>query len=227
MKDLKRKPIFKIGMSAVEVMAELAKLLKQDEEMRFIAYNARNNIEEEKAGSEKQSERSSRHEAEKDLEMIMEAGEVTEERLSEIISSLSDLEGRSFNALNVSSFVSYRCVFKMETERHIPMIDFKLEVSPENMAKIEYQIKKWGLKGLLLESGRSYHFYGTEFLDRADWVKFMGKILLFSEVINGKPEGMADSRWIGHRLIDGFGNLRISKGGTLRNKMPEVVSIIK
>lgn len=46
-------------------------------------------------------------------------------------------------------------------------------------------------------SGRSFHGYGESFLERDDWVKFMGLLLLANQP---RLEPTVDPRWIGHRL---------------------------
>jgi hypothetical protein len=67
----------------------------------------------------------------------------------------------------------------------------------------EYQIKR----AALFASGRSYHLYlGALFL-REEWVKFMGRLLLLNP---RRGPLLTDPRWIGHRLMGGYGALRWS-----------------
>jgi len=72
-------------------------------------------------------------------------------------------------------------------------------------------------KGIIVDSGGSYHFYGFDFLDHAQWVSFMGKCLLAP---------WSDSRWIGHSLLADGGTLRIS-ATEHKQKLPSVCAILR
>jgi len=101
---------------------------------------------------------------------------------------------------------------------HLPMMDFDCSPSQENLDKVTAFLRQVGqTKGVILSSGRSFHFYGTALSSNEDYLKFLGECLLFS--------GFTDERYIGHRLIDGCGILRISAGG-IRQKTPTVVAIL-
>ena len=54
-------------------------------------------------------------------------------------------------------------------------------------------------------SGRSFHGYGEALLSEAEWVKFMGLLLLANQP---RLEPTVDPRWIGHRLLAGYASLR-------------------
>jgi hypothetical protein len=54
-------------------------------------------------------------------------------------------------------------------------------------------------------SGRSFHGYGKALLFEAEWVKFMGLLLLANQP---RLEPTVDPRWIGHRLFAGYASLR-------------------
>jgi hypothetical protein len=99
--------------------------------------------------------------------------------------------------------------------RHIPMIDLSCGKSPEAVRTLNLLFHQIGQRrGVLLDSGRSYHFYGLDLLDDRSWLTFMGRSLLLTPLV--------DTRYLAHRLIDGYGRLRISKS---KNKphMPAVV----
>lgn len=94
---------------------------------------------------------------------------------------------------------------------HIPMIDFSLErgMSPELFDRMScYLPKSVMLNMALYSSGRSYHAYSTTLLGLKDWHDFMGRLLLINP---RNSDSIIDSRWIGHRLVGGFGSLRWSK----------------
>jgi len=99
---------------------------------------------------------------------------------------------------------------------HIAMMDFMCEPSTRNLELLARLIE--GLhhgRGCLLESGRSYHYYGFRLLTEEAWKVFLGKCLLMS--------GFADDRYIGHQLVDGYCVLRLSSGKSKRC-IPKVIS---
>jgi hypothetical protein len=98
---------------------------------------------------------------------------------------------------------------------HIPMMDFVCGPSAQNLTSITHLLKEMrkGV-GFLLESGRSYHYYGAELLTDEEWRQFIGKCLLMF--------GYVDDRYIGHQLVDGHCVLRLS-AGRLKSRVPAVV----
>jgi hypothetical protein len=102
---------------------------------------------------------------------------------------------------------------------HIPMIDFRCHPSEDNASATIEILKEIGEKqGVLLNSGRSFHYYGMSLLSEREWQAFLGKFLLLSPIV--------DSRYIAHRLIDGFCRLRISET-SIKPKIPEVIRVLK
>jgi hypothetical protein len=100
--------------------------------------------------------------------------------------------------------------------RHIPMMDFKCSLSTKNLEVLTLLLRNIGQrKGYLLESGRSFHYYGMELLGQEEWRVFLGKCLLMSEHV--------DDRYVGHQLVDGYCVLRLS-AGKLRPRVPTVVA---
>ena len=98
------------------------------------------------------------------------------------------------------------------------MIDLTCGKSADNIRTLVRVFRQIGQKrGVLLDSGRSYHYYGLELLHEQDWLAFMGRSLLLTPLV--------DTRYIAHRLIDDYGRLRVS---TSKNKpnMPVVVDQI-
>jgi hypothetical protein len=86
--------------------------------------------------------------------------------------------------------------------RFIPMLDFSIPSDPENINTVSQALKMLGLnKGYLLDSGASYHFYGTEFFD--DWGEYFQlyyQAMLLPNII--------DTRWVANRLMLGNFALR-------------------
>lgn len=99
---------------------------------------------------------------------------------------------------------------------HIPMMDFKCAPSVRNLEVLVNLLNdlRQG-PGYVLESGRSYHYYGLRLLSEEDWKVFLGKCLLMY--------GYTDERYIGHQLIDGHCVLRLSAGKSKSN-VPRVVA---
>lgn len=100
---------------------------------------------------------------------------------------------------------------------HIPMMDFKAFVSTLNERSLLrlFRQELGEQSGALLDSGNSYHYYGCRLVDVTDWHAFLGKCLLTAPLV--------DTRYIGHRLIEGFCILRISAA---RGK-PRVPAMLK
>lgn len=101
------------------------------------------------------------------------------------------------------------------TVGHIPMMDFICPPSVQNstiLARLLRVIQQ--CRGFLLQSGRSYHYYGVQILGEKEWHVFLGRCLLMS--------GFVDDRYIGHQLVDGHCVLRLS-AGRLRPNIPNVV----
>jgi hypothetical protein len=87
--------------------------------------------------------------------------------------------------------------------KHIPMIDFRCPVSPHSLQLISKVAKLLDVgKGFIVETDRSYHFYGAELLTERQWLQFLGRALQFSPIV--------DRAWIAHQLIDTCCNLRIA-----------------
>jgi hypothetical protein len=123
------------------------------------------------------------------------------------------LEGQSSHL--VLAFCS-KCQLADDSLVHIPMMDFRCEPCPTNQQKVESALRGIGQRrGYILNSGRSYHYYGLDLVDEISWIEFMAKNLLLSP--------LTDSRYIAHRLIDGTCALRIST--SLRHPdIPRVVA---
>ncbi len=98
---------------------------------------------------------------------------------------------------------------------HIPMLDLKCDVSPRAEHVLVDLLRRIGTPhGALLDSGQSYHYYGFGVISESEWRVFLGKCLLSASLV--------DTRYIAHRLIDGFCSLRVNATATKR-KIPTVV----
>lgn len=107
---------------------------------------------------------------------------------------------------------------------HIPMIDFSLE---QSMSQVVFdRMSRYLPKALMLNlavysTGRSFHAYSTTLLGPKDWYDFMGRLLLINA---RRAENIVDARWVGHRLIGGFGSLRWSNNSGRYLSPPSRVS---
>lgn len=106
--------------------------------------------------------------------------------------------------------------------KHIPMIDFSSHFE-KDLSKTEEALKAIGEKrGFILDSGRAFHYYGTNLLSEDEWLKFVGRCLL----LNTQDIKIADDRYFGHRLRDGYGGLRIAAHST-KPSVPQIVRIFE
>jgi len=87
--------------------------------------------------------------------------------------------------------------------RHLSMIDFHIVHSSAVLAIVELICRELGGSGWILDSGRSYHYYGTRILTSDELSRFLGKALLFAP--------LTDRAWIAHQLIDGACSLRLAE----------------
>jgi hypothetical protein len=87
--------------------------------------------------------------------------------------------------------------------RHIPMMDFRCPRTDQSLSLVckVAALFKIG-RGYVIETDRSYHFYGAELLTASELTAFLGRALLFSPIV--------DRTWIAHQLIDMSCNLRVA-----------------
>ena len=151
--------------------------------------------------------------------LLRHSGQTDEARLPVKREEIYDFYDRYTNKIRQESAIGVCSSVNMRQNFfHIPMIDFHCDVSDVNLARLKDFLLYIGQKeGAILESGRSYHYYGIKLLTVEQWVEFMGKCLLLCTD--------AGQRYIGHSLMDGFCTLRIS-GKALHNYIPKVVTIL-
>lgn len=128
------------------------------------------------------------------------------------------LENRIRNLLpgQALQLLSLTYIKQLRSRIHMPMIDLEISPLEENLDFAVNSVKALRqAHGALLMSGGSYHYYGYELMTQAEWETFMHRSLLLDDV--------ADRRWVGHRLLDGFSNLRISPKQGKYDYLPYVV----
>lgn len=140
-------------------------------------------------------------------EFALENKEVTVDRIHRIIDELPEGCGLA---------VSSRLQLVTGDISHLPMADFRCQCGEGNARAIRKMLEHIGQpEGMLIQSGRSYHFYGFSLLSPDAWTKFMGQVLLFAPV--------TDPRYVAHRLIDGQCRLKIV--GSKNEPPPPIVDI--
>lgn len=206
-------PKIKVGDTAPEFVAALARIDPQVEALSFNIYAPAPGIQERLGDFECKPPAEIvnhflHHDNSTNEHWQVSANDVTIETISQRI---ADLPG------NLALGLESRCMFKNSSVRYIPMMDFQLGRSAGHLELLKHFLQRLTDKGIIVDSGASYHFYGFDFLDHAQWIRFMGKCLLVP---------WSDARWIGHSLIAGGGDLRISPS-ELKPKLPVVCEVLR
>ena len=205
-------PLIKIGDSAPEFVMALARTNSRLKLLSFAIYapmpgaNERVGDLENKAVKEIAGD-FLHHDYASNQQWQVDAHDLTVEMITQKIASL-----RPSLALALES----KCTLRDDSIRYIPMMDFKANQSLDKLAILKGFLGHLACRGIIVDSGRSYHFYGFDLLDQTEWIRFMGACLLVP---------WSDSRWIGHSLIAGGGDLRISATDQ-KPKLPSVVEVL-
>lgn len=126
-------------------------------------------------------------------------------------------EALNISSTNFQNYTALSSIVYVNSEiLHMPLLDFHIPVNLNNETIAINVIKHLGLKGYLLDSGKSYHFIGSMFLTEIDLKFVLYKALLFTPII--------DRAWISHQLLQGYCCLRITKK---YDRLPILVSIIE
>ncbi len=103
---------------------------------------------------------------------------------------------------------------------HIPMMNFHPEI-PDCQESIRYILQAIHYidgheNGVLLESGRYYHYYGKTLLSEKDWYQFLGEFLM--------PTILVSPRYIGHSLDQDKCTLRLTADSKYKPVIPRVIA---
>ena len=102
--------------------------------------------------------------------------------------------------------------------RHLPMVDFHAFKSPENQQIVRAVTERLFPEGaILMDSGESYHAYGTQIISQEEFRRFLGTALLFTPIV--------DRAYVAHQLIEGRCALRLTAGGG-KSQVPAVVAVL-
>lgn len=87
-------------------------------------------------------------------------------------------------------------------EKHIPMLDFKITNTPNNVKLAIKIVEIMGLHGFILNSGKSFHFIGNKLIEEIALIDLLAKFSLFHPI--------SDKAWTAHQIIERSASLRIS-----------------
>lgn len=118
---------------------------------------------------------------------------------------------------------------------HFQMMDLAPRKSPEALEKITCRFKEIIVPrfggGVLLETNKSYHYFGFQVLSLEEWLDFLGLNLITSivtQVDENLPrvhEFISDYRYIGHSILRRSTGLRVTTRVS-KTFEPKVVSVI-
>jgi len=148
-------------------------------------------------------------EAVRDRFIELSSGEINAGALPEVVRSIGDDQALALDS---------RCRLADGTEMHLPMMDFRVLSRGGDVSSISTAVQVVGEeRGVILRSGRSYHYYGLRPLNHEDWYRFYARCLLLSPI--------TDSRYIAHRLLSGAASLRITPS-KLKPFTPKVSALV-
>lgn len=103
---------------------------------------------------------------------------------------------------------------------HLPIMNFTTgkAVTCQNIELMMHAVCG-AREGVLLESGRSYHYYGNFLLTNEQWIRFMAICLLHSPLVS------AD--YIAYRLLGGMAMLRLTTCPPLKPNIPVVIQSVR
>jgi hypothetical protein len=110
------------------------------------------------------------------------------------------------------------CVDTRQGSRHLPMIDFACDVSPQN-EKVVRKIVRRLISGpvVFVCSGMSYHALGMRYLTEPEHIATLALAIQFGPIV--------DRTFISHQLRQGFSALRLSDGPN--RPVPTVIDILQ
>lgn len=99
------------------------------------------------------------------------------------------------------------------SSRHIPLLDFKVPSKQGHDRLVADCVRAMGLHGYVLDSGRSYHFIGSNLISESELLDLLAKFVLLDPI--------SDKAWAAHQIIERSASLRVSE---VRGRAPMVVS---
>jgi hypothetical protein len=107
---------------------------------------------------------------------------------------------------------------------HIPMMNFHPDTGGkalvmESMKAIRSLRPDLVPPGVVLESGRYYHYYGFDLIKTEDFPTFLSYFLM--------PAILVSPRYIGHALYEERCSLRVTKDTEHKTQIPKVVDVLR
>jgi hypothetical protein len=203
---------FKLGMNSLEVCKIIVQQHREISEIKLIAHKAGYNW--------RQIYQTPRQKLEKIKESFDFSDAVSKRLYSReefIILTLTDLP--KLEKHQVWSIVSkVKC--SDNTYKHISMMNFHPEDKVISQKEIIIAIKhiSGNQNGVLLDSGRFFHYYGNFLINEKEWIKLMVSFLM--------PCIFVSPRYIGYVLHRGYCTLRLTADDKYKIKIPEVIEVI-
>lgn len=99
---------------------------------------------------------------------------------------------------------------------HLPMMNFHPvdDISTDDIVDF-IKIVVPDKDGVVLHSGRYFHYYGCYLLTEDEWIKFNAKFLM--------PCVFVSPRYVGHVLRDGYSSLRFTNDDKYKPTIPTVI----
>lgn len=201
---------FEIGQNSIDVCKLIVKKHPEIQSVKIIAHKVERNW--------RQKYRTDRDKLKRITDSLLHSKPVKIKILNRnqfLNLELSNLENLKNNEVwSMTSVVS--CA--NGKQYHIPMMNF--HPYRKNLSEIEKSVKIIckEYKGVILDSGRYFHYYGNALLTNEEWTKFIADFLM--------PCILVSPRYIGHRLNDGYCSLRLTTDKKYKTKTPRVVSVL-
>lgn len=111
-----------------------------------------------------------------------------------------------------------------DSKKHLTMMNFHperggLEFVLDALKALRQQEPELVSPGVVLASGRYWHYYGYGLIEEPEMGKYLSYFLM--------PAILVSPRYIGHRLYEGRGMLRLTGGATAKPGVPKVVTAVR
>jgi len=157
------------------------------------------------------------------LSIFVEEGIYNRELLDEVFYHQPNRDFAYVNRENLEEFLETRKTTPQAinskvlmidgSSRHIPLLDFKVPSKQGHDNLVADCVRAMGLRGYVLDSGRSYHFIGSDLISESELMDLLAKFVLLDPI--------SDKAWAAHQIIERSASLRVSE---VLEYAPSVVS---
>lgn len=99
--------------------------------------------------------------------------------------------------------INSKVILEDGSERHIPMLDFKIKSNDNNLKIVKDVLDILELKGVILDSGKSYHFVGYDLKTESELLDLLAYFILLQPI--------SDKAWATHQILERSASLRLSR----------------